>query len=561
MKWQHIVMLTVVAVLTISTVVFFKKDLFEPSLPLTDSQQKAIQLLNLAKQSCLSGSSHEASVGLDFEAAVAEKLRANAAIKDTTANGAVSYLDEQIRQVQDDKIRNCLEQQMPQIRACMLGDCEQASLPKVVDFKFSNPQPQSTEDNPLLLPTVHFAIQNRVRQKTLVLQDDGYFLDSIELFKKGESRLGQIAFQVRESHLASQDPLEFCLQRATQVDPQWPNYTQFECGVGKGCKHNPLSPKWFDLCEINTVVKSSSTSWPKQFVSAVFPSAFAQGRDNAWAVPTLDTLTSRIRSEDLLGIGYTEFTVSSDASLGLDADSYYFDLTVNGQLILIDGLSGDYNVQTYDPDKALDLKFALQNLNFSGVRDGCDELSLTMHFLKDQQLLDESIEWQRSYVSLRNAAKKTLVKNGVTISWDGNYKRAAKEYDTEVFVNSMLVSPTLDFAGRLLEIKQTQQTISNMKQVFDRSGLMFEGKPLVSVIRPPLTQISYGLAVGVVEPSGQIRYTYAAEVAKRLKNFLLEKRNQGAEFKRIIRSDSFLYSRRGDKSYSVSPPVCWDEVS
>lgn len=561
MKAQQIVLILALVVIALTSLVFFKDEIFADPTPLSETERKAIQLLKLAQQSCLSGSTESAGVKLDFDSDLTQKLKLESGIASTKASGAVTYLNEQVRQVQDDKIRRCLEEQMPQIRACILGDCEQAALPKVVDFKFSNPQPQGTEDSGLFLPTVHFAIQNRVRQKILVLQDDGYFLDSIELFKKGESRLGQIAFQVRESHLASQQPVEFCLQRASQIDPQWPNYTQFECSLGKGCKHNPLSPKWFELCDIKSVAIAHSTSWSQQLISAVFPPAFAQGRDNAWAVPTLDTLTSRLGSEDLVGIGYTEFTLTSDAPLGIDADSYYFDLMVNGQPILIDGLSGDYSVQPYDPDKALDLKFALQNLNFSGVRDGCDQISLSMHFLKDQQLLDESIEWQRSYVSLRNAATKTLILNGVSISWEGNYIRAPREYDTEVFVNSILVSPTLDLLAHKDAINSTQKTIGQMKDKFDVAGLLFEDKPLVSVIRPPLSQISYGLAVGIVENTGQIRYTFANDFAKRLHAFLLEKRQEGEAFKKIIRHDSFLYSLRGDKSYSVSPPVCWDETT
>jgi hypothetical protein len=562
MKWQHIVMLTIFAVLTITVLVFFRNELFEPTPPLTENQQKAMQLLNLAKQSCLSGSSHETKVGLDFEAALAEKLKASAAIKDATSSGAVNYLDEQIRQVQDDKIRHCLEQQMPQIRACMLGDCEQASLPKLVDFKFSDPQIKI--DNELSLPTARFAIQYREGNRILVPQDDGYFLDSIELFKKNESRLGKVVFQVREAHQQIETPIDLCLKRADPIDPKQANYTQFECKQGAGCKHDPMSPKWFDLCDDHQVQNHMATDlqwWAGKFLQEVLPAAYAQSMASVWAVPTLDTLSARIASEDLVGIGFTEFNIVADAPLNLDADAYYYDLKVNGQVIQIDGLPGDYNAQPYAPNQALQINFGLQNLNFSGVNDGCDELSISVQFVKDRDLVGGPIQWSRSYVSLRDASQKTLNLDNVNFSWAGKYHRAPKEYDTEVFVNSILISKDLDFASHHLMITKTQQTISKMKQEFDRAGLMFEGKPLVSVIRPPLTQISYGLAVGVVEKTGQIRYTYASDVAKRLKAFLLEKRNEAAEFKRIIRNDSFLYSLRGDKSYSVSPPICWDEVS
>ena len=98
-----------------------------------------------------------------------------------------------------------------------------------------------------------------------------------------------------------------------------------------------------------------------------------------------------------------------------------------------------------------------------------------------------------------------------------------------------------------------------MKRDFDGLGLNFEGRPLVAVMRPPLTQLSYGLAIGMVEETQQIRFTYDRDTAIRLKEFLLKQRAQGGKYRSTIAHDTFLYSIRGDKSYMASPPVCADD--
>ena len=169
--------------------------------------------------------------------------------------------------------------------------------------------------------------------------------------------------------------------------------------------------------------------------------------------------------------------------------------------------------------------------------------------------------WHRSYVSLRDAREKQLKVGATNLSWQGIYRSASKEYDSEVFVNSVFVNETLQFAENIDAIKDTQQVMSKMKAKFDQAGLTFQGQTLVAVIRPPLTQISYGLAVGIVEETGQIRYTFSSTMASELKSYLLALREQGQKYRNIIRKDSFIYTLRSAKSYSQSPAICWDELT
>jgi hypothetical protein len=205
------------------------------------------------------------------------------------------------------------------------------------------------------------------------------------------------------------------------------------------------------------------------------------------------------------------------------------------------------------------IEFALQNLDFSGANDGCDSLALTLHFLKDENVVGNPIKIERSYVALRDARVKEFQRNGVTYRWSGKYIRAPREYDTEVFVISILVSQDLDFRAHQQEAEHARHIVSTMKAEFDRLGLVFQGRPLVAVIRPPLTQISYGLAIGVVEETQQIRFTFKNETARQLQQFLLAQRGKGLKFKEVIKSDTFVYSIRGEASYMASPPVCRDD--
>ena len=351
----------------------------------------------------------------------------------------------------------------------------------------------------------------------------------------------------------------FCLQRAKSINIKLDKYVIFDCKETGECVHDDMSPKWFELvvpCPVNEDEHVNATNW----LSYLIPAAHAQTTEAFWSVPSIETLESRVASEDLTGIGYTHFNIRSAQSLNIDADAFYYDLRINGQTVLENGLYSDFNAKIYDPNAPLNIDFGLQNLNFSGRLSGCDEMSIDIHFLKNAKPVGESISWQRSYVSLRDAREKQLTIGDNILSWTGGYKRASKEFDSEVFVNSIFVHKDLNFADNLTAIKKTQEDMVNMKGDFDRANLTFDGKPLVAVIRPPLTQTSYGLAVGVVEESGQIRYTFAYSIAKELKDYLLSLREQGQQFKRIIRHDSNIYTLRPDKGYSQSPPVCWDEL-
>jgi hypothetical protein len=152
--------------------------------------------LKIAKDLCLSGSKNEASVGLDIETDLTSKLKAGTGVKREESKGAVAYLDERVRSIQDDNVRACLEKHLPQIQACLLGDCSAAALPKAVEFRFSYRTPEDNEN--LLKNHVAFALENRLSNHYLVAQPGvNYYLDMVELEPQGIQRNAAISGVVK----------------------------------------------------------------------------------------------------------------------------------------------------------------------------------------------------------------------------------------------------------------------------------------------------------------------------------------------------------------------------
>jgi len=517
---------------------------------LSPDQQKGIILLRTAQESCLSGESVRAELGLDISTNLIDKLKASAGIEKDKAKGAVNYLDEKIREITDEKIRNCIQEYMPRVEACLMGDCSMSDQSKNIEFQFTY---KCAEENiNIEKDHVAFNLENRSNPRVLALQPIGYYEDTIALMDKGKERNAVIYSVVRESYAVSGDKsTKFCLKRATETPSSMNNHTKFDCEQGGGCLHDGISPKWFVLCEAQGGLTD--------FIFPSVKSALAAQVYKIWMVPSLEKLQERKRGQDLIGIGYTHFILETLSPIDINADAYYYDISVNGWQVHVNGLPGNFNARPHDFKQPLRIEFGLQNLDFSGVTNGCDSLSLMLHFIKNEEETGEPVTLERSYVALRDARVREFLRNDVRYRWSGKYQRAPREFDTEVFVSSILVSQNLDFQKNQQGINEAKLMISEMKKEFDRLGLVFEGRPLVAVIRPPLTKISYGLAVGMVEETQQIRFTYQNGTAGRLKKFLLEQRSRGGNYKKVIKEDTFLYSIRGEESYMVSPPVCWDD--
>jgi hypothetical protein len=548
MNKNMLIMAAAALLIAVALFVFYNDGDTNNDDTLGTDEQKGLTLLKVAQETCLSGMSEDASVDINLETDFLTSFKAGSGVHKEKARGAVNYVNEQVRSIVDKDVRDCLQKHMPQIQACLLGDCNSASLPRSIDFQFTY---KPVRDIPYLMQDlVSFGLENRTDNRVLFKQPGkGYFVDSIPLFAENKKRNAAIFGVVRESYVPDfNENTRFCLRRSSQT-PKDGSYTLYHCKQGEGCQHESTTPKWFEFCE-------AVASGRNDFLFPLIRTAHAQAGSEDWAIPSLKVLQER---EDLFGIGYTHFKVEAAEAMNKDYDGYFYDITVNGRKANINGLQGSVRARSHDFSQPISIEFGLQNLNFSGVNDGCDEISLTLNFVKDGESVGEPVTLRRSYVALRDARVKDISSGGIQYRWSGKYQRAPKMYDTEVFISSILIAKNLDLEGNKAAIEKAKQNISAMKQDFDSLGLVFEGRPLVAVIRPPLTQISYGLAIGMVEETQQIRFTYESSTAKRLKAFLLEQRARGGKYKSTIAHDTFLYSIRGDESYMASPPVCADD--
>jgi len=79
----------------------------------------------------------------------------------------------------------------------------------------------------------------------------------------------------------------------------------------------------------------------------------------------------------------------------------------------------------------------------------------------------------------------------------------------------------------------------------------------VAVIRPPLTltgdKLAYGLTTGVVQPSGQVRFTFSPQDANSLGDALLAARRDNAAAQRVINREKYIYRVAGTRERQDTP--------
>lgn len=543
MKHKYLISIFLaLALAAVSYKAFFPQD---KPIPLSEDEKKGMHLLEVAKQACLSGKTDKASVDLNAKFDSATQLSVGANANATNLSGALNYLDDTIKASQDNEIRDCFKPYMEAVKQCVLGKCPSSAdvrAPKTIEFQFTY-KPKV----PLYIKEkeVFFGVQYSTGSRLLVLQNNGYFVESVEFPNSGEPIVAEISPVTTDGNKNAGNIISFALDRAAVADYTKNKFTQYDCVADEGCKHNKLSPLWFNW---------KSQAEPK--VSSVWfiPSAYADSAKDFWSIPNLETLNDK-NSERT--VGYTHFSVTSEKPLNIDADAFFYDITANGVAANINGVTGSYRAIKYDPSLPLNIEFGLQNLNFSGNDGGCDAIGLTIRFIKDGTLLDSTIHLKRSYIALRDAGKVTSNINDVEVSWTGKYIRAGKEYDNEVFLLSKLVSKDLDFDTHKAKIQAAVTEIETVKNDFNNLKLTFNNQPLVAVVRPSLTKISYSLAVGIVEDNKQIRFTFDENKAQELKSFLIAQRENSSKAKRVIDPGLFVYKIRGDASYVPSPQVCF----
>jgi hypothetical protein len=249
---------------------------------------------------------------------------------------------------------------------------------------------------------------------------------------------------------------------------------------------------------------TSLRSWPFDLSPAGRAYAEDAKPPETWIVPSLETLRRRHVGPD--APAYTEITLSSGPLPALaQAKQVSVDIKVNGRAALIDGLPADASAVAFDASAGLNLQIGLENLEFSGAQRGFEQVDLTLRFL-DGKMLVREVKLPLHYVALRDKPDAAPVGDpDLGVRWSAKY----------------VPGPSADRYQILLLSSTSAEEIERAKQRFDAARFEFATAkgtlPLVAVIRPPLKgNGNYGLALGVRQPTGQIRFSFDEPISAAL---------------------------------------------
>lgn len=422
----------------------------------------------------------------------------------------------------------------------------QPEVPNPVQLRFSY-QPagsaQVTLDDTL---RVNMKTARRVVDgERLAQQPSGYYSYNTGYPDGSEQLQGTLARELRRSSLLeTPGAARFCLKRPATLEPSSDQHVHLDCVENDACKLHFPSPKWLELCAADT---------PKTTrLFGLMPLAHAADTTRRWSVPSAKTLAAH--AGELKGVGYTLFNLDTDVFRDPAVIGVEVDVRVNGVAILEDGLAPSLRPVPNDPAKPFRHSFALESLDFEGAQAGCEAIVLTLRaVLAGGKTATAPSVATLPYVALRDAPAQSVALGKGTLNWSARYVVPADEWSHEAFITSVGYAAS---AGETAAASARQRAVQ-LKRDFDRLGLRFQGRPLVAVIRPPLTlsgdRLAYGVTAGVVQPSGQVRFTFSAQEAHAIGDTMLAARAASAPAKRVIDAQKYVYKVAGTRERRDTP--------
>ena len=323
------------------------------------------------------------------------------------------------------------------------------------------------------------------------------YRDTLNL-KQGSRSQAYIKLAPRQGDTrGSEQPFDYkiCLQAGAKLPSDGGHSgIVLSCAKGVCTPAKPDDPGF--VVGVDCDAKSNSTGGTLPIVLAAEQTQ--PTREPGWNVPSAMTLQKMNDSERP---GYTLFDVAfTPQGKAAQADKYYFALRINGQPVYIDGLSHGLEKAALQQGVVNHITFALENLNFTGEFQGKEKLHLSVFFLtKDSAPIVQELD--REYIALRNAEPLSLDTSVGSFHWIGNYVAPKNQNKYEVLLASSDCGdpPRKDCVDRAV----------NAKRQFDKAGMKLGEKPVVMIVRPPLRKHqAYGLAFGVVQPTGQVQFTF-----------------------------------------------------
>ncbi len=515
--------------------------------------------VDAAEKACLSNTSTEQSRSLLLSwHAVLAQISSTAGVEKKTEEirGAAHDLPASAQLIENDNIRNCINEKIKPIFAMAVQVFQPAAAsaawPDPIDFRFSfirgpsqNPQVY-TEFLRADLQTRTGPLSDR-----LIIQDPqgaAYFNLRLGYPKPGEIVSGIIvAERIPNARLTAIQPVltNVCFQRPSHLPSGLSaRFDLFDCAEGKACRPSQRSTGWLSACPQPS---PATKGWTAPFLGGTVYAASRDQPDTTapvspyWSVPSLRALTEG----EAEGVGYTVFTLETDSFRKTDIRGVEVEVRVNGVAVREDGLTADLRPVANDPNGLFVHRFALQTLDFEGAQGGCDRIDIGLRPLMADGRKGDPLKSTLTYVALRDIAPRSQRLGDGNLKWSAAYITPIREWRNIAEINSYTYR-TSDPAMHRSMVEQVQSD----KSWLDKQGLTYEGQKIVGVIRPPRTvkpdgSAAYGLAAGLIQENGQVRFTFSDGDARKLAAFMIAQRSRGKVFARIIHNQEFIFQALG----------------
>jgi TIR domain-containing protein len=413
---------------------------------------------------------------------------------------------------------------------------------------------ESTDANPNLLDDIaRLYVPARRMERKIIRQRDDFYDEIVDTPSDRTLFSAIVAREIITGYVGIPPRTSFCLRRSERsLGDLNRNHVILRCKEGdQPCDTFDSADEGLLLpaqCTPRRVERNSITLGDLRLAAPrIFSEANAQTPANVWSVPSLASLLER-RNTRALRDGFTVFSLRSAEAISVDADGVSLDLVVNDTSVLVSGIPADLQITDFDPVRPLELKFALQNLNFNGRYAGCDQISAQLQFYKQGERA-ASILLRLRYSALRNVERANVKTDYGLIVWSAHYEVVSGPNeagtDWRVFVQA---APTREMS----RLQNAQKEIDLMGLVYQEAGRPYR---VVAVLRPALRN-SAGIALGLLQDTGQIRFTFTRDEATRLRSFAMEERRRNGDARRLFVGDPDLYQEPpgADRSFLCPSP-------
>lgn len=435
------------------------------------------------------------------------------------------------------------------------------SFPAALDLKFSL-DPQNPNDPNLSKDQVYFSVMvppNDNERRKLALQDDGFYRqEKVETPRDNAVFYASVARSPTTSVRTNGPPAYtlICLRRAdAPPDMAVRSQAVLRCKEGdQPCTNfDQTDPGWLAKADCSRKADPRSRSGvrhPARFASVFTTEALAAPVGAVWTVPSLETLDDQ-KAQGRLDDGFTRFSIEAAADTKIDADAFSLDLRVNDTPVLIEGLPADLRRRLLKPDRPLQVTFALQNLDFDGRYAGCDRIEARLLLYRDGEPVGTPIVLPLHYAALRDVAQTEVATDQGKFAWSAAYELARPRDARGRTQNDWRVFLTSGGRNELARLEKAREDIARLGLVLNDGG---QDYPVVAVVRPPLSSNSFGLALGIVQPTGQIKFTFGPDEAARLKSFAQAARLKSPAARRLIAEnpDVFIERAGADRHYACA---------